>query len=296
MGKKRVRHIIRAISKHKPVRKAKKAGKIVPKHHVRHISYDYEGRRKRLEVYDLTKREKEKYIRPVGIKVLAAYLGVLLFFYLAYLIIGLKAPMAVLFGQIIGGWPAMLLTLAVSIILAITIYSITKRKKWGFYLSLAWFVFGIINSIISLALLKSEVITVTRNFLLLSAVAVFLINIVAIIYIVSEKQYFFAERFLLKRPRVIDRVFVSLITIFVLSVLAIGAVLGYDFYRTNIKTTDLLIQELNGKTTAQQDELCSSKEGQERDLCVLIVAVKTGMFDRCSGIKSEFYKLACMRA
>ena len=173
MAKKRIRHIIRAISKHRKVKKPK----ISAEEHVKKISYDYHGRRKRLEVYDLSKKEREKFTRPIGIKVLTGYLGIVLFFYLAYLVIGIKAPIAVVFGQLVGGWQAIVFTSAAIVVLIFTIYSITKRKKWGYYLSLAWFVFGIINSVVSLALLKAEVVTVTRNFLLLSSVAVFLINI-----------------------------------------------------------------------------------------------------------------------
>jgi hypothetical protein len=296
MAKKRVKHIIKAISKHSRAKKAVKKPQIKPKEHVKHVSYDYEGRRKRLEVYDLPKREREKFTRPLGIKVLTAYLGIILFFYLAYLIAGLRVPMAVVFGQMIGGWQALLTTAAITIVLLITIYSIAKRKKWGYYLSLAWFVFGILNSIISLALLKSEIVTVTRNFMILSAVAVFLINIIAIIYIASEKQYFLAQQFLLKRPRVIDKVFVALITIFIASVLIIGGVLGYDFYKTNIKTTDSIILELGNKTELQQNELCNSKKEQEKDLCLLILSIKKGTYEKCSEITSEFYRFACLRA
>ena len=270
MAKKRAKHIIKAISKHHRVKKAVKKPNIKPKEHVKNISYDYEGRRKRLEVYDLPKKEREKFTRPLGIKVLTAYLGVILFFYLTYLIIGAKIPMAVIFGQIISGWQALVITSILTAVILLTIYSITKRKKWGYYLSLIWFIFGMLNSIISLALLKSEIVTVTRDFLILSAAAVFLINIIAIVYIASEKQYFFAQQFLLKRPRVIDKVFVALITIFIASVLVIGGVLGYDFYRTNIKTTDLLISELENKTEMQQDDICSSKKDQEKDLCLLM--------------------------
>jgi len=295
MAKKRVKghSAVKRVLRH--IKHPKKP-KISPKKHVQHVSYDYEGRRKRLEVYDLTKKEKEKFTRPIGIKVLTAYLGVVLFFYLAYIIFGLNSPMAVIFGQMVWGWQAAVFTVIISIFLIITIHSIAKRKRFGYHLSLAWFIFGIINSIVSLALLKSEIVTFTRNFLLLSAFAVFFINIIAIIYIVSEKQYFLAERFLLKSPRIIDKVFIALITIFVLSTLVVGGFLGYDFYKSNIMITDSLISELAGKTDAQQNTVCSSKPEQEKDLCLLIMSIKKGSYEKCGEIKSEFYRFACLRA
>ena len=71
---------------------------------------------------------------------------------------------------------------------------------------------------------------------------------------------------------------------------------GYDFYKTNIKITDSLIQELDGKTEAQQSGICSSKQEQEKDLCLLILSIKTSSPGKCNDIKSEFYRFACMRA
>ena len=300
MAKKRSKVRVKASSRSKKikkgVKKAVKKKKIAAKKHVECISYDYHGRRKRLEVYDLTKKERDKFVRPIGIKVLVGYLILLLFFYFAYLFVSVKAPVAVIFGQMIGGIQAALLTSVTIAVLLATLYSIHKRRKWGYYLSLVWFAFGIINSIVALVLLKPEVVTVTRNFLALSSFAVFIINIIAIIYIVSEKDYFFAKKFLLKRPRIIDKVFVTLIIIFVVGTLVIGGLLGYDFYKTNIKLADSLIAELEDKTNMQQDEICNSKSEQEKDLCLLVVSIKEGSHLKCNEIESEFYRFACMRA
>ncbi|MBW3022594.1 hypothetical protein KY308_00635 [Candidatus Woesearchaeota archaeon] len=296
MAKKRVKFSSRHKGVKKPVKKLKRAiktKKISPEKHVKHISYDYEGRKKRLEVQGF----KEEFIRPIGIKVLVAYLTVLLFFYLSYLFVGFKAPLAVVFGQLIGGVPALLLTAAMIIVLLITIYSIAKRKKWGYHLSLIWFIFGIINSLISLILIgSSSIVTVTRDFLILSSIAVFVINIIAIIYILSEKQYFFAKRFLLKKSRMIDRVFVGLMIIFMVAIISVGCLLGYDFYKTNIKITDSLILELEGKNIAEQEQTCISKVSQEKDICLLILSIKTGSYKKCEEIESEFYRFACMRS
>ncbi|MEM4336931.1 MAG: hypothetical protein QXG86_02920 [Candidatus Woesearchaeota archaeon] len=277
-------------------KKLLKITKLSPEEHVKHISYDYEGRKKQLEVYDIKPEIKEITKRPLGVKVLLTYLFIILFFYITYIIIGLKSPIAVVVGQIIEGVGAIIFTISTTIILFFIIYSIIKRKKWGYYLSIAWFVFGILNAVLSLILLSEEISSATRNFLILSSSIILLIDIIAIIYIVSEKQYFFATHLLLKRVRTIDKIFVGLITIFIASLIVISCIIGYDFYKTNVKLADSLIEELKGKTEKQQEDLCNSKTGQERELCLLILSIKSGSLERCKEIKSDFYRFACMRA
>jgi len=272
------------------IKSAEKVVKKKAKEHVKKISFDYEKRAKSFEF------KKEKFRHPLGIKILAAYLFLLLGFYFFYLFIGIKSPIAIIFGHIIGGFPALLLVMILIVATIVLIAGILKRKKWGYYLALAWFTFGIINSLISLALLQPEVASFTRSFLILSSITVFAIDILAIIYIASEKNYFFAYHFTEKKNRVIDKVFVAALILFLLTTITIGSMLGYDFYKTNIEQTDSMISLLKEKTFEEQLQLCSSKDGQQRDLCLLIVSVKTGAKDLCSQIQSDFYKFSCMQA
>ena len=243
-----------------------------PREHVRKISYDYEKRAKHLNV-NVFKRE-EKSTHPLGIKVLIGYLVIILGFYFFYLFLGMKSPLAIVFGQIIGGMPALLIVLCLMAFTMVLIAGLVKRKRWGYYLSLIWFSFGILNSLISLILLKPEVASFTRNFLILSSVTIFVIDILAILYIASEKNYFFASHFIQKKAAIVDKLFVVALIVFLVITISIGSAMGYDFYRKNIQQTDSMIGELDKKTYDQQISICNSKADSDKDLCLLIVSIK----------------------
>ncbi len=277
-------------SKSKKSSKKGKKGKISPKEHVKKISYDYKKRSK------LFSFEKGKFRHPLGIKVLIAYLSVLLLFYFFYLFMGLKSPIAVVFGQIIGGLPALFLIMFLVLITMVLIGGLLKRKSWSYYLALVWFGLGIINSIISLILLRPEVASFTRNFLILSSITVLVIDILAILYIVSEKRYFFAHHFTQKKAMLVDKIFVTALIVFLIITITIGSALGYDFYQTNLEQADSIILELEGKAYEEQMEYCNSIDAQQRDLCVLIVSIKNSVKGLCSQIDSDFYKFSCLQA
>ena len=263
------------------------------KDHVKKISYDYESRTRKLQVYDLPEK---KVTHPLGIRVLTGYWFIMLGFYFFYLFIGIKTPIAIVFGQMVGGLTALFLVMALIVVIIVLIAGLVKRKKWSYYLSLIWFSFGIINSLVSMVLLKTEVVSFTRSFLILSSVTVFVINILAILYIASEKNYFFSKHFAQKKPMLVDKLFVAALVIFLVVTISIGGVMGYDFYRTNIQQTDGLILELKDKPYDQQIQICSSKQNTQKDLCLLIVSIKMGSSDLCSQIQSDFYKFSCMQA
>lgn len=278
--------------------KVKAAHKAEIKHvkhedHVKKISYDYEGRARKLQVYDV---HEKKVVHPLGIRVLVGYLFIILGFYFFYLFIGIKTPIAIVFGQVVGGLTALFLVMALIVAIIVLIAGLVKRKKWSYTLSLIWFSFGIINALVSLVLLKTEVVSFTRSFLILSSVTIFVINILAILYIVSEKNYFFSKHFAQKKPMLVDKLFVAALVIFLIVTISIGSVMGYDFYKTNIQQTDSMIIELEGKTYDQQFQICNAKPSQEKDLCLLILSIKTVNKDLCSQVKSDFYKFSCMQA
>ena len=289
MSKKRLKRISR-------VNYAKKSHErsLSHKEHVRKISYNYEGRAQKIEAYSAEKGAKSSH--PIGIRVLSGYLFIVLGFYFFYLFLGVKSPLAIVFGQVIGGLPALFIVMVLIVAVIVLIAGILKRKRWSYYLALAWFSFGIANSLVSLVLLRPEVASFTRSFLILSSVTVFVIDILAILYIASEKNYFFARTFVQKRPALVDRVFVAALIIFLVATISIGSFLGYDFYRSNIEQADSMISELSEKTPDEQIQVCGSKLNQQKDLCLLIISIKLGRQDLCSQIQSDFYRLSCMQA
>ena len=264
--------------------------RINQKEYVRKISFDYKRRAEKAVFHE----PKRAFRHPLGIKVLVGYLFVLLGFYLFYLFLGIKSPIAIVFGQVIGGLPALSLVAFMIIVTVVLIFGLLKMKKWGYYFALAWFAFGIANSLVSLVLLKSEVISFTRSFLILSSITIFVIDILAILYIASEKNYFFARQFLDKRTRVVDKVFVTALVAFLIVTISIGSSMGYNFYKTNLDQADSIIQELQAKAPEEQLAVCSEKQDPQKDLCILIVSIKTASKDLCSQIQSDFYRFSCM--
>ncbi len=270
---------------------AKKRGKgsISKKHIVSHISHNYQ---KKLKVYEIHRPER---VIPLGMKVLLAYLSMLFFFNLIYFFLGLKTPIAFFVGQIVQGIPAMLGVIISIIVLGLVINGIYFRKKFAYYLSLAWFAIAVLDSLISLVTLSTEV-AATRNMVLLSTITVIFINLLAAWYVISEKKYFFEKMFMLRKPMFVDKAFVACMIIFIVLVLLIGVFVGYDFYSQNKHYTDNLVKELQNKTSDQQMDTCNAKAGAEKDLCLIIASMKLDRPELCSEISSDFYRLTCLRA
>lgn len=264
-------------------------GSISKKHIVSHISHNYQ---KKLKVYEIHRLER---VIPLGMKVLLAYLSVLFLFNLIYFFLGLKEPIAFFAGQIVQGIPAVLITIISLIIIGLVIHSIYFRKKFAYYISLAWFAIAVLDSLISLFSLSTEV-AATKNMVLLSSATVIFISLLAAWYIVSEKKYFFDKIFMLRKTAFVDKAFVGCMIIFIVLVLLIGVFVGYDFYSQNKNYTDNLVKELDEKTGDQQIEICNSKAGAEKDLCLIITSMKLYNPELCSEITSDFYRLTCLRA
>ena len=107
MGKKRLKTRSKSKKSIKKTVKRVKTRKFSPREHVRKISYDYKKRSK-----DVSKKiEKSKH--PMGIKVLTGYLSVILLFYLFYLFLGIKSPIAVIFGEVIEGLAALIMVMVI---------------------------------------------------------------------------------------------------------------------------------------------------------------------------------------
>jgi len=231
---------------------------------------------------------------PPGIKVLVAYTGIIALFYLLYLLLGVARPVSVIFGQFFyGGTATLIETISVILLIAI-IYGLIKRHFWVFYLSLIWFSFGILNAVVSLAIFDSE-FDILRNVLFISSFIIIILNGIIIWYVYTEKSYF-KTKHLNKVTRAKDKFFVYVISVFLIVSILILITFGVDFYNTTLKTTDKLISEL--ETEEIPELFCAQKSGEEQDLCYLILSImRDGEDERiCENIKSDFYKITCLRS
>lgn len=231
---------------------------------------------------------------PPGIKVLIAYTGIMAFIYLLYFLFGVTKPVSVVFGSFFYGTTATVIELLSLLVILIILYGLIKRHFWVFYISLTWFLFGLLNAVVSLIKFRAE-FDVLRNILIASSFVVIVLNGVIAWYIYSEKSYFKVKH-LNKETKTKDKFFVYLISVFLIVSFLILLTFGINFYNTSIKTTNKIIAEI---TASPIPELtCAQKANHEQDLCYLIVSImkKEREPRLCDNIGSDFYKMTCYRA
>ena len=230
---------------------------------------------------------------PPGIKVLIAYASIVTIFYIIYLFIGAQNPISIFFGRLVTGASAILVDLISVILLGFIIYGLAKRTRWIFWLSLIWFSYGVINAIVSAFFIRTQFL-ILKDLMLLSTISVLLLNGLIIWYIYSEKEYF-VNKHVTKVTKAKDKMFVYIITAVLIISVLLTLTIGINFYKTTIKTANSIIQEFSD--VGASEFVCDKKEGEERDICYIILAVATNATDSiCSGIESDFYKLTCYRA
>ncbi|MBR9676623.1 hypothetical protein GOV04_00590 [Candidatus Woesearchaeota archaeon] len=244
---------------------------------------------------------KKKNFVPAGIKVLIGYTSFLGIFYLTYLIFGAYVPTTVLFGKIIEGSLAVLINMVYLTALLVLLYGLIKRKRWGWELALGWYIFGIIDSIISTIIIKANNFSILASFVQLSSLGIIFMNVVALWYLISKKDYFLGRKFD-RHFHVEDQIFVTMTVIFlsIMLVLIVGAAKTY--YDTTKTLTASAIDDLSGKTLFNSILTCEQKFGEFRDSCYLVTVImhenaeKVTLQDVCDRIQSTFFKFTCMRA
>jgi len=231
---------------------------------------------------------------PSGIKVLSVYMSLIAVFYLLYLVLGISKPVSVIFGTFIYGMAASIVEIISLILLVTIIYGLVKRHYWVFWLSLGWFSFGLLNAIVSLARFNSE-FDVLKNILFASSLIIVVLNGIIVWYVYSEK-YYFKVRHLNKTTKAKDKFFVYIISSFIIVSVLIMATFGVSFYTTTLKETKKIIADL--QSSPLQELTCAQKTGEEQDLCYVVLSVMRDGKDSslCDNIKSDFYKITCVRS
>lgn len=251
-------------------------------------------------------KHKGKYVIPIGIRVLIGYLFFLAALYLVSLLSGIRFPLTILFGQFITGTTALMINILLVVLIFFIIYGFYKRKAHAFDLSLAWFGFSTINALVSLVLFNADEHPLFKGLMLLSLVTLVLVNSVVIWYIVNERKYFYARVFRTKTIQHQDKVFLYTVVSFWAIAFMMGSILGADFYSSTTTAVDSMLLEIQLKNPDNIYFFCMQKQGDERDVCLLIAATiedmhgaeyskQQNIVNICQDIDSDFYKFTCYR-
>jgi len=253
-----------------------------------------------------------KYRIPLGIRFLIGYLIFLSALYVISFIYGITFPTTMLFGQLMTGTRALVINSVLLLIILGMIYGFWKRKAYTFDLAIGFFAFAALNAMISLLLFESSEHPMFRKLLLLSFVSLIVLNTVIIWYILHERKYFYAEKFLDRPFHHRDKVFLYVIIAFWTVTLLLGITLGVQFYKDTTRIIDQTVAELKGDYYRGM-YACEEKSGTDRDICVLVVATAlSAQYDThtegtaverpdyisslCDSIESDFYRFTCMRS
>lgn len=251
-------------------------------------------------------KHKGKFVIPIGIRVLIGYLFFLAALYMISLISGIRFPLTILFGQFITGMLALIINIILVVLIFFIIYGFYKRKAHAFDLSLAWFGFSTLNALVSLVLFKVEEHPLFKGLMLLSLVTLVLVNSVVIWYVANERKYFYARVFRVKEVQHQDKVFLYVVISFWVIAFMIGSIIGANFYSNTTTAVDSILLELQLKNPDNIYFFCMQKQGEQRDVCLLIAATMEDMHGAeyskqqnivsiCQDIESDFYKFTCYR-
>ncbi|MBT5021899.1 hypothetical protein HOK51_11325 [Candidatus Woesearchaeota archaeon] len=263
---------------------------------LKHVEHEVEE-----EFFAPSPIHKGKYKIPLGIRMLIGYLGFLAALYVVSFWQGITFPTTILFGSVITGTRALIINVFLVLMLFIMIYGFVKRKAYTFDLSIAWFGFSLLNSLISLLLLESKEYLIFKSMLYISLITLVLVSGVIIWYILHERKYFYSKYFKERGVQHRDKVFVYTLISFWIIVILIGSTLGIAFYERSTGLVDKTISEINELEYFTQD-FCDSKEGEERDICILVLLTYRNVKQNepafalkpyCEEIGSEFYKFTC---
>jgi hypothetical protein len=266
------------------------------KERLKHVEHELEE-----EFFVPSPVHRGKYAIPIGIKLLIGYLIFLGAFYVISFFYGITFPTTVLFGQLITGTRALFINTVLLVLIIFMIYGFWRRKAFTFDLAIGWFGFTLLNALISLVLFESREYAIFKSMLVISLISMALINILVIWYVLHERKYFYAEYFHDRAVHHRDKIFVYALVSFWTLTLLIGLTLGFSFYKHSKFVIDKTIKEMGGNYAFGESD-CIAKSGEERDVCLLVLATardQAGLAQDssiCDKIDSELYRFTCVRS
>ncbi len=239
---------------------------------------------------------------PIGIRFLIAYLFLLLLLYVASFSYGISFPTTVLFGELIIGAKAIVLTFVVALFIISMIYGLWTRKSFSLEVSIAFFGFLAVNSLVSLILFESFEHPSFQKLIILSFISLIFVNCIIIWYLIHEKKYFYSEKFkdrpFLRR----DGIFLYTLITFWIIALILGGMFTIHMYKDTQRIVDETLIEIGGEYY-QAQIVCEKKYSYERDICTMVTATALSnvrpekeIKELCNAINSDFYRFTCLRS
>lgn len=244
--------------------------------------------------------QKREYIhghaRPFSVKVLIGYVAFLFVFYILHFLYEVtNHPATILFGKVFTGATAVFIDGLVLTLLGFVIYGLYKRTSWSWPLAVMWFVISIANALFSLALVESGLMFIVKDLVLLSFVSVLFVDGFVLWYIIYRRQYFHHKTLSYNQ---LDKFFVYALATFWIIVILLSLAFGIRYYKITTQRAELLISELKGLDYDSAANLCSSKDGFDRDLCFTAMSAlfpEKPKEELCANVQTEFYKITCTK-
>lgn len=231
---------------------------------------------------------------PLGMRMLLLFSGLML---IMYIIMTSLFSFTIVLGMVVEGIVARLLNIIIIIMISFMLYGFAKKRIWSYHLAHYVFLFVILNSFISMFLIKKSVAGLLTVFVTMSFFFILLMNFVTLWYVRSKKNYFlhhYHENHMAKEDLTYIYSITALWLIFVLT----STVLGNAYYTETIKKVDTLIYELKLMYPFEVEEYCL--DNSEKDLCLLTAAIiyekELNSNALCKEIDSQFHRYTCFRA
>ncbi len=232
---------------------------------------------------------------PPGIAMLLVFSAIIC---ALYIVLASMFSFTIILGAVIQGAFSRVLNIIMILLISFMIYGVSKKKMWGYHLSLWIFSFVIINSVVSMFLIRQNVSGLMNVFVSLSFFFILMMNMMTLWYIKSKKDYFLHNYHPAHMSRE-DKTFVFGLTGLWFAFILTTGTLGNEFYMQTTQKTDVLIQELSTVNPYSAEDYCLQKI-DDRDLCLLTAAL---MYEKvinsnilCKDISSQFYKYTCFKA
>ncbi len=240
---------------------------------------------------------KSKIRQPnYGVKLVVGYTGFLALLYLIYFIVGLINPSFI----VLRAENSFIIDLIMLAWVFGVLYGFHNRKKWAWKLSMGWFAFMVLYSIMLMRYLRQGTYNLSTELFTIAILSIVLVNAFIIWYIYKKKSYFVGEDHGVHYNKE-DKIFVYTIVCFWVLLLAISASIGMNFYSDTKEMTNNLMLELSHVVPSTGFEggvsMCNAKGQPERDICyVILTAMADGDQNYCEKIDSHIYKFTCLQA
>lgn len=238
-------------------------------------------------VHDEEKRWKTT---PLGVRILIIYTSVLALF---YLIFGITIPTNIFFGIITLGLTAKILNIFFLAVLVVILIGFLMKKHWAGGIAFGFFLFEILNLVVSFVIKFS---VMKHIFIVITSISVVLFNSLILWYLYEKREYFTDLRHF--KSGKADKIFITCIISLAVLVIISTATYAATLYKTTIDITDKMVEEIEGESKEEAMFRCTSYEGDERDVCNLVIATayKDIPKEICNDVSNSFYKIACLQA